>query len=524
MLKKIIIFLSISFLVFFSSLYVLHRKEKKIDLYLKQVQKINSDIDKKYLSGINIDTKNDNVDLDKYKLEEEMIANNLADVDYFLKSSVYNKQNWKTLRYKKVYISSMKKKNIYLAIKAIKYILKNTEHKEVRYKKIVDLYMQTWQFKLAETYSKKLLKLEGTKENLRNYLYIRLQNVNFFDKEQVKSIKALFSLLYEKKSIDAEDLTFYNFLIDLLSNWKIENLNTNIDMLVKDLKKEEYKNLLLSIKHDYKIYENSKWSWLYYFKSLIALDLLKFWYLWLAKNIAENVYLEDSSYILAQQILAYSYFFMWNYTNSIKYFKNLKTNDKDYEDDYNFYLWISYYRIHKPKDSLLYLSQLNWRYPYYKDVLRYMLLSYIQIKDDKNIKEIIYKLSKYKLSYIDYYNIFKYLLFDCKRCYKTELKTVIYLVNSCYKNVKKDNMYICWYGKWNLFLKAWKQKLAIKYFKLLTKYFQDPYIYDTLAKYYENKSYNKQAKYYYLKELLYTEDGTKRMKLKEKIKNLFMKK
>jgi len=66
-----------------------------------------------------------------------------------------------------------------------------------------------------------------------------------------------------------------------------------------------------------------------------------------------------------------------------------------------------------------------------------MLLSYIQIEDDANIEETIYKLSKYKLSYVDYYNIFKYLLFESKKSYQTELKTLISLIKSCYKDVKK---------------------------------------------------------------------------------------
>jgi len=65
--------------------------------------------------------------------------------------------------------------------------------------------------------------------------------------------------------------------------------------------------------------------------------------------------------------------------------------------------------------------------------------------------------------------------------------------------------------------------LAVKYFKLLSNYFQDPYIWHTLATYYEQKKDYKLARYYYLKELLYTSDPDKRKKLKQKIKELFLK-
>jgi len=144
MFKKIIIFLSISFLVFFVSLYFYHIKEKQFNDYINQVQKINSEIDKEYLSGItNINIKNNDSKVDKQKLMEEMIADNLADVDTILKSSNYENKNWETLRYKKLYISSMNKKNIDLAIKAIHNILEKTDNKGVWYKKLVDLYIET---------------------------------------------------------------------------------------------------------------------------------------------------------------------------------------------------------------------------------------------------------------------------------------------------------------------------------------------------------------------------------------------
>jgi len=44
-----------------------------------------------------------------------------------------------------------------------------------------------------------------------------------------------------------------------------------------------------------------------------------------------------------------------------------------------------------------------------------------------------------------------------------------------------------------------------------------------LATYYEQKKDYKLARYYYLKELLYTSDPDKRKKLKQKIKELFLK-
>ena len=64
--------------------------------------------------------------------------------------------------------------------------------------------------------------------------------------------------------------------------------------------------------------------------------------------------------------------------------------------------------------------------------------------------------------------------------------------------------------------------MAAKYYKMLSKYFQDPYIFDILAKFYEQKGDKKRARYYYIKELLYTSKDEKREIIKDKIKKLLI--
>jgi len=529
MKKKLIIFLTISFLVFLSTLYFYREKQKKIENYIKQVETISSDIEESELKEIDLDLKNDEEILtwddtkSKEKLIEEMIANQLADInelDSFSRESKF----WAEKKYQKLYLQELKKNNLYLAIKAIKRILKTTKHKDVWYKKIVDLYIKIWDFKSAEEYSKKLLKIDPTKENLHNHLYIRFQNLNFFDEKEVKEIQSLVSTLYRKKVISFSEFKFYNFLIELLSNWNTESLDVLLDDLIKNTEDPSQKQLLVSIKNDLQIYKNTKGTPLYYFKSLVALDLLKFGYFGLARNIAERVYIENSSYILPKQILAYSYFFMGDYKNSIKYFKELKESDNENNEDYTFFMGVAYYWMNKYDNSLLFLDQISDTYPHYQDVLRYKLLSYIKLEDKNNVISTIKKLADTKLTYIDYYNIFKYLLADCLNCYRKDWKLVVKLIRNCYKDVDKEHQYVCWYWKASFYYKLGNKKYAAKYYKLLTKYFQDPYIYDILAKYYEDKWDKKRARYFYLKELLYTSKEEQREKIKKKIKDILMNK
>ncbi len=93
------------------------------------------------------------------------------------------------------------------------------------------------------------------------------------------------------------------------------------------------------------------------------------------------------------------------------------------------------------------MSQVGKKSSYYEDVLKYKLLSYMGIEDTQNVIKTIQELSNYKLNYVDYYNIFKYLLFKCKDCYKKNLKLLVTLMKNCYSDVDKNHQYVCWYGK-----------------------------------------------------------------------------
>lgn len=526
MFKKVFLLLSISFLIFFWSLYFYHLKTLQFEKYLKEIQSIETEIERKEIAQIDTIQLNSwsKQKLDKNAILEEMIANNLSDVDHILKENHKKDDNWKNNWYKRLYMSSMKKKNTTLAIRAIKKILKETEYKAIWYSKIIDLYIKVWDFNSAEEYSKKLLKIDWTAKNLKDYLYIKFQNTNFFDNKQVEDIKGLVKSLYEKKVINISDYTFYTFLIDLLSERKLEDLEMKLDVVLKEISDPVQKNLLFDMKQNLETYKSYEWSPVYYFKALVALDLLKFWYFWLANNISKNIYIQDSSYILAQQILWYSYFFMWNFKQSIDHFKDLLKIDESNKNEYNFFLWVSHYRVQKPQDSLLYLSQLKNTYPYYLDVLRYRLLSYMHLQDISYAQETIKEMEKFELSFVDYYNIFKYFFFECKDCYKDNVWLITWLIKNCYNHTDTETEYVCRYWKSNLYRNFRKFDHAARYYELLTKYFQDPYIFHNLASYYEyNKNFEK-AKFYFMKELLHTSDEKKRDKIKQKLNILFFKK
>jgi hypothetical protein len=277
MAKKFFPFFLIGFVSFLASLYYFHLKALQTKAYLEKVKQIESQLEKQKLAQLKkIKVEDESKPQNKEKILEQVVARQLSDVDEILNSQEKTTKSPYKIIYQKLYLSAMKKNNAFMAIKAIKRLLPYTENKDVWLSTLVDLEVQVGNFKEAQKYAQQLIEIAPTKENLKKYLYALFQTTNFFDDKDVAKLKDIIHLLYQKQVIDADDLSFYNFLIKLLSTWNIEEVKVELPALLKDIKKTSYKNLLLSFQNDLKTYEASKGSPKYYFQALVALDLLKF--------------------------------------------------------------------------------------------------------------------------------------------------------------------------------------------------------------------------------------------------------
>ncbi len=526
---KIFIFSIMVFIIIY--LTYLPYKKQQIEKYGDTINSINNKLDKEIMKSISIDVKKDldskeTTGINQEEIYKSIIIDQLADIDEI--TAVLEQNKWEifnkgSLKFQKLYVSSMNKKNIDTAIRSIEYILKETPNDKAWMKKLIDLLVQTWDYKKAEKNIKKLLKLDPNNENIKTFIYIKLQNINYYNKKQVKELRSLIRVLYKKKIINYQDYSFYTFLSLLTSDWETDNIKIAIES-AKSVFTGDRLDLLNDIDNSFISSDNYQWTEPYYIKALVSLNLLQYWYFGLSKKMAQEVYAISPEYPLPIQVLAYSNFFIWDYKQSLFWLNKLKVLDKKNEEYYNLFIWVSYYWKWDYKDSLLYLDQLSntkdmWENEY-SDVLRYKFLNYKHLKDRKNMIKIIEEIKINTLNTVDYYNFFSFLLFKCENCYNDNKSLIIQLIKSCYKDLPESQVYMCWYGKANLYYKYEKHDLSTEYYEKLSNYFQDAYIFERIGDYYSSTDKDK-ARVFYFKALMYAVGDKERLWIKLKIKKMF---
>ena len=532
-MSKVIKIFIISIMIFII-IYItyLPYKKQQIEEYISTVDTINDKLDKEIMKSIDLDSLVRTWDIvvstgfNQEEVYKSIIIDQLADIDEI--TEVLEQNKWEifnkgSLRFQKLYVSSMNKKNIDTAIRSIEYILKETPDDTAWMKKLVDLLVQIWNYDKAEKYIKNLLKLDPSNENIKTYIYIKLQNINYYNKKEVKELHNIIGALYKKKIIAYQDYSFYNFLSLLTSEWKPNDIKLSIES-AKSVFTWDRLDLLNEVNKSFSDSNLYQGTHDYYARALISLNLLQYWYFGLAKKVAQEVYAINPEYVLPIQVLSYSNFFIWDYKQSLNWLNKLKSLDKKNEEYYNLFIGVSYYWNGDYRDSLLYLAQLSNMKDLgeneYIDVLRYRFLDYKHLKDEKNMIKTIKEMRFNTLNTVDYYNFFTFLLFKCDECYKNDKSLMINLIKSCYNDLPKSQVYMCWYGKANLYYKYKKYDLSTEYYEKLSDFFQDSYIFERIGDHYSFTDKDK-ARVFYFKALMYSSDNEEKLNIKKKIKKMF---
>ena len=540
--KKVFVFSL--FVVFFIYTIYIPYKNYRINKYIELVNDISEDMDylilssnagtgsssRKFLGELTYLSGENSIDVSTWMWEtiiKNVVLDEFSDIDDVIENfdnTLYSTWGNKSIvKFQKLYLSAIKRKNKKTAIRAIAYILEIIP-KDIDYLvKIIQLNVQIGEFKEALKWNEKLLKLSQKKDYIDSYIFLRIQTMAYENKNQIKEFDKQIKLLYEQSYISFDDYSFYSFILLLVSNWDREKLTNSINNLSNTMWTWWKLNLINDIKHSLWQYEELQETPLYYFKALVSFHFFNYSYFWLANKIASDVYLENDSYILPIQILAYSNFFMWNYSKALNWFNKLKEIDTLNEGMYNYFLWVNYFWDWKNEDSLLYLSQVDEKNEeLYKDVLRYKFLNYRNMKNKKYIKEVIYEMIDYKLSYVDYYNFFKYFFIQCDDCVHMEKDSIIKLIVKCYADTTDEDRYVCWYGKSNLYYNLGQHDLAVKYYEPLTNYFKDYYIFERVGDWYVDKIPSKAQKHY-VSAYIYASKFSDRERIKNKLKELLKK-
>jgi hypothetical protein len=137
--------------------------------------------------------------------------------------------------------------------------------------------------------------------------------------------------------------------------------------------------------------------------------------------------------------------------------QQLQKIDPSYADVYQFFQAITHYSLREYEASILLFQQIPTTSTYYADVVRYMFLAYVALKDEKQIGAFIEQLvNQQVLQDADVYTLFDALLYNEQEKTGYELYTrfstqIEKLEERCQKELHQK-AYICLYGKGGILL------------------------------------------------------------------------
>lgn len=146
---------------------------------------------------------------------------------------------------------------------------------------------------------------------------------------------------------------------------------------------------------------------------------------------------QDPKYILPYQILAQAALLQSHRDEASQYFSSLLDMDNSHPSQYQFGMCASAFRLKNYTDALLHCQQVKDRN--LPDALRYMLLSYYQMKDWQGMMDTFQKiLLQPKISENDYYTFFDIVFFhpfvsdkDFSHVQKYYVSVILPSLNQC---------------------------------------------------------------------------------------------
>jgi hypothetical protein len=311
-----------------------------------------------------------------------------------------------------------------------------------------------------------------------------------------------------KNLISSDEYLFYRWL-QRIWDWEYDiALET-----MKQISNPNYTEFTNQLESTIKNYKSQKWMPKYYEDALISLLALKNWYFSIANKIAVYTILEDNDYVLPYQVLAYSNFLTKNWDKSISYFYDLSFLDIENKNKYDFYLWISYYWKWEYENSVTTLYQLINDEKYKMDVYRYLLLNYEKLKKDEKMVQIWQKLLwEYELTESDFKYFYDIVFFkpfsqwETSAIYEKYRQISYDMVSICYdKFGYKNDTCIYWEVWFNVI--NWLRLSVEENLLYLAENYPQADIFQALWDYYKKNNDKDKAKSYYIKAISFSDDS-----------------
>ncbi len=378
-------------------------------------------------------------------------------------------------------------------------------------KKLLSLYEKTYKFDKI----KELLSWNDNLTGLFLRLYLKSQ-LNLLDTD-INAFSAYLDTLKAQSLITTGEWTFYKGLTALYKG-HFEDFEYFFIRIPQD---SPYYQFRQNVEKQLNKYESFRDVPSYYKDALIAYELFKIGYIWLAQKMAFSVYASKPSYILPNQILAYSYFLQWQRQKAQKYLKNLLRIDQDNKDFYALLLGITYFYLQDYSSAISYLHMAkNFDLSYH-----FLIASLVKKWDIDETLKVYYPLSlEGKLTDQEYWILFKYLFLEDRALRELTPQQQVLLskvVNSCYQDAREKR--ICDLGQAWLMLSQGHPDQAAKYLEQFVDYYPSDNLLARLGNRWKDKDVQK-AKQFYLKAVVAASNNSLKNYYKKQILDLILKK
>jgi len=294
-------------------------------------------------------------------------------------------------------------------------------------------------------------------------------------------------------------------------------------MLLTQIQSPKYSAIQSSLLETFANSEKQKGIPAYYGDAVIALTLMKNGYYSIAKKIATNTVLQNSSYILPYQILAYSHFMTQNRDTAIEYLLLLRNLESKQAQRYIFLIGVSHYRKGDYTQSILYLNQVTAAWLVI-DAYRYMFLSYVQWWEYGRAHATRQKLlGNTSIMKNDFYSYFYTVFYEPIRhqqdwsMYRQNPTTVSASIQQCFVLLGSGDHDICAYGNaWLAMINDNNEEAKTILEDLIARY-NAPYLLHAMWDYYANTADQDSAETYYMQALSLSNDRKEQSILQRKI-------
>ncbi len=376
---------------------------------------------------------------------------------------------------------------------------------------LLDLYEKSYDFEKIRDILDKYNELSG---NLLK-LYLKAQ-LNLLDTD-INNFSSSLDNLKNEGLLTTWDWRFYKWLTALYKG-HFNDFKYFLDRIPKDSSYYQFKQ---NIQKQLNKYESFRDVPTYYRDALISYELFKIGYIWLAQKMAFSVYASKPSYILPNQILAYSYFLQWQRGKSQKYLKNLLKIDQTNQNFYALLLGITYFYLQDYSTAIGYLHMAkDFDLSYH-----FLIASLLKKWDIDEVLKTYYPLAlEWKLTDQEYWMLFKYLFLEDRALRELSPQQQILLskvVNSCYQDAREKR--ICDLGQAWLMLSQGHSDQAAQYLEKFVDYYPSDNLFARLGNRWKDKD-PKKAKQFYLRAVVAASNPSLKNYYKKQILDLILKK